>query len=399
MVYVALATYNAWPNIDAAMHGGDGALKAAATAFLQYIFACGVAISSVASAREKGGQVAVLVFMLVNGYFAYDAASHRHDEAHTTISRKDTINEELGQKKERRKAIGDNFERVSEKQLEEAEHKRDVAEKRCLTCANTRAAQKEVDRLGGLRTKTKDADDLDKAITKLNTELKALKDTGDSDGNLAKITGGNATTLSTAITLLIALAVELANKYLPYWMFRFIAGGLGYPQSSPYEQRKAEKAADKARKVREAEEAEARRREAEARASAEAEEMARAEAEARAAAAAEEKAKAERAAKREAYKTREKGDPETIGRWLNSKRVVQSPDRVSPTTLAYDDYAADCRARGETPVSKRGPAFVTELRKRGFEVREVGNGRRFEIHGLALASHAERPGLRIVSSR
>jgi hypothetical protein len=54
VVYVALATYNAWPNIDAAMQGGDGCLKAAATAFLQYIFACGVAISSVASAREKG---------------------------------------------------------------------------------------------------------------------------------------------------------------------------------------------------------------------------------------------------------------------------------------------------------------------------------------------------------
>ena len=88
MVYVALATYNAWPNIDAAMHGGDGALKAAATAFLQYVFACGVAISSVASAREKGGQVAVVVFMLVNGYFAYDASSHRHPSKNNGILRK-----------------------------------------------------------------------------------------------------------------------------------------------------------------------------------------------------------------------------------------------------------------------------------------------------------------------
>ena len=106
-VYFALATMNAWPNIDAALHGGDGATKAAAMVFVQYIFAFIVAISSVASAHEKGGQVAVLVFMLVNGYFAYDASSHRHDEAHTMISRKAIVEAELAESERKRKALGD----------------------------------------------------------------------------------------------------------------------------------------------------------------------------------------------------------------------------------------------------------------------------------------------------
>ena len=79
-VYFALATMNAWPNIDSAMHGDP---KAAAMAFVQYTFAFIVAISSGAWAHEKGGQIAVLVFMTVNAYFAYDATSHRHDEAHS----------------------------------------------------------------------------------------------------------------------------------------------------------------------------------------------------------------------------------------------------------------------------------------------------------------------------
>src|SRR6516162_9709141 len=78
VIYIALATMNAWPNIEAALHGGDGSGKAAAMAFVQFTFAFIVAISPVASGHEKGGQIAVLVFMTVNAYFAYDAASHRH---------------------------------------------------------------------------------------------------------------------------------------------------------------------------------------------------------------------------------------------------------------------------------------------------------------------------------
>jgi hypothetical protein len=137
-------------------------------------------------------------------------------------------------------------------------------------------------------------------------------------------------------------------------------------------------------------EAEARRHEAEARRAAEAEARAKAEAE--------EKAQAERAAKREARKMREKPKPETVETWL-STRVVDSPGNVLPATAAHDDYAADCRARGETPVSKRGPQFVAELRKLGLDVRERGSRKRAEIHGLALAPHAAGGGLRIVSSR
>ena len=60
-VYFAVATMNAWPNLDAALQGDH---KAAAMAFVQYTFAFIVAISPVASAHEKGGQAAVLVFML-----------------------------------------------------------------------------------------------------------------------------------------------------------------------------------------------------------------------------------------------------------------------------------------------------------------------------------------------
>ena len=217
--------------------------------------------------------------------------------------------------------------------------------------------------------------------------------------------GGNAAMLSTAITLLIALGVELANKYLPYWMFRFIAGGLGYPQSSPYEQRNAQKAAEKARKAQEAEEAEARRREAEARlreaearAAAEAEARRAVEAEARAVAEAQEKAKAERAAKRAEAKAREKGDPETVAQWTNSNSVILGPSHVTSQNEAYDNYAADARAHGQVPVAG-GRWFADELRKLGFEVRDKGGKRGSEIVGLALAPHAARGGLRVVSSR
>jgi hypothetical protein len=399
VVYVALATMNAWPNLDAALQGDH---KAAAIAFVQYTFAFIVAISSVASAHEKGGQVAVIVFMLVNGYFAYDASSHRHDEAHTTISRKAIVEAELAENEKKRAKLGE-FERVSGKQVEDAEHKRDVAEeaKDCWTCSKaTRAARAQaakdaqagLDRLMPLRTRTEEADNLDKAIVSARAELKAFKATGDSDNSLASMAGANAATLTTSITLLLALGIELANKYGPYWTFRFLIGGLGYHQSSPYERRKAQKAAEKARKAREVEEAEARRREAEARLAAEFE--------ARAAAEAEEKAKAARSAKRVEAKTREAADPATVKKWVDSNQTVLSHGHVTEVPVAYKNYAADCRAHGETPVAK-GRWFIDELRKLGLDVRErSAGGRRFDIHGLAL-SHAARPAaaLRVVSSR
>jgi hypothetical protein len=396
VVYVALATMNAWPNLDAALHGDH---KAAAMAFVQYTFAFIVAISSVASAHEKGGQVAVLVFMLVNGYFAYDASSHRHDEAHTTISRKAIVETELAENEKKRAKLGD-FERVTADQIAEAKRKRNDTEeaKDCWACShatrNARAqaakdAQTALDRLLPLRTRTEDADNLDKAIVQARAELKTFKATGDSDNSLASMAGANAATLTTTITLLLALGIELANKYGPFWTYRFLVGGLGYPQASPHEVRKAQKAAEKARKAREAEEAETRRREADARLAAEVE--------ARAAAEAEEKARDERAAKRAEAKTRETGDPETVKAWLNSKRTVLSPGHVLPLPAAYVDYAADCKTHGETPVA-RGRYFADELRKLGLDVRERGNRKRFEVHGLALASHPAGR-LRVVSSR
>ena len=221
------------------------------------------------------------------------------------------------------------------------------------------------------------------------------------DNSLASMAGTNSKTLATAITLLIALGIELANKYGPFWTFRFIAGGLGYSQASPYEIRKAQKAAEKARKAREAEEAEERRREAEEREK-ERQRLAEArfaqELEARAAADAEEKAKAARKAKRSEAETREKGDPETVKSWVNSKRVILGPSHVISQTEAYADYAADCRAHGQAPVTK-GRWFADELRKLGLEVRETKPGsKRFDIYGLAL-SRVDRPALRVVSSR
>ena len=182
---------------------------------------------------------------------------------------------------------------------------------------------------------------------------------------------------------MLALGIELANKYGPYWTFRFLIGGLGYPQPSPYERKKAQKAAEKARKAREAAEAEARFE---------------AELEARVAADAEEKARTERAAKRAAAKAREQGDPETVKSWLSSKRVVHAPGNVLPLPAAYIDYAADCKTHGETPVA-RGRCFAETLRKLGLNVEEQGNRKRFNVHGLALSSQASGSGLRLAYSR
>ena len=240
-----------------------------------------------------------------------------------------------------------------------------------------------------LRTKTEDADNLDKSILQARAELKTFKATGDSDNSLASMAGANAATLTTTITLLLALGIELANKYGPFWTYRFLIAGLGYSQPSPHEVRKAQKAAEKARKAREAEEAEMRRLAAEARRAADAE--------ARAMAEAEEATKAKRSAKREEAKTREAGDTATVKAWLNSKRVIHSPENVLSLPAAYADYEADCRAHDETPVA-RGRWFADELRKHGVDVRERGNRKRFEVHGLALSQTA-RPALRVVSSR
>ena len=96
-----------------------------------------------------------------------------------------------------------------------------------------KGAQAALDRLLPLRARTEEADNLDKAIVQARAEVKAFKATGDSDNSLASMPGANAATLSTAITLLLALGIELANKYGPYWTFRFLIGGLGYPQPRP----------------------------------------------------------------------------------------------------------------------------------------------------------------------
>lgn len=148
--------------------------------------------------------------------------------------------------------------------------------------------------------------------------------------------------------------------------------------------------AEKARKAREAEEAEERRRETEARFAAELE--------ARAAADAEAKTKANRATKRAEAKTKEKGDPETVEQWANSKNVILGPSHVVPQSAAYDDYAADCKAHNQKPIAK-GRWFADELRKLGFEVRYCPREKRAKVYGLALSSPAARVGLRVVSSR
>lgn len=126
---------------------------------------------------------------------------------------------------------------------------------------------------------------------------------------------------------------------------------------------------------------------------AEAEERRKAEAEARI----EAEAKAERAAKRAEAKTRAKGDPATVERFVNSNQVTCGPSHVVSQSEVYDVYAADCEAHGVAPMAK-GRWFADELRKLGFEVRDRGGKRGSEIHGLAL-SHADRPALRVVSSR
>ena len=74
------------------------------------------------------------------------------------------------------------------------------------------------------------------------------------------------------------------------------------------------------------------------------------------------------------------------------------PGHVLELPAAYENYAADCRSHGETPVA-RGRRFAEELRKLGIDVRERGNRKRFDIHGMALASRTGRERFRVVSSR
>jgi hypothetical protein len=186
-----------------------------------------------------------------------------------------------------------------------------------------------------------------------------------------------------------AIGVEVLAAFGPAALLGLLLRGSSAP--SPYEVRKAQKAADKARKARELEEEEERRRASASRRAAELE--------AKAAADAEAKAKVDRAAKRAEAKTREKGDPETVGKWLNEGGVVQVAGNIILLSAAHEKYDAYCRARGEKPVSK-GRDFGAELRKLGIEVRE--RAKRTEVVGLAIFSAskpANRGGLRIAFSR
>ena len=82
-----------------------------------------------------------------------------------------------------------------------------------------------------LRKKTEDAEKLEDALIKGKAEPKTFKATGDLDTSLASMAGANAATLTTSITLLLALGIELANKYRPlldvpfsHWRARLSSG-------------------------------------------------------------------------------------------------------------------------------------------------------------------------------
>ena len=155
--------------------------------------------------------------------------------------------------------------------------------------------------------------------------------------------------------------------------------------------------ADKAEERRVAEKARKARKWKRRRASGQAEARFAAELEARAVADAEAKAKVNRSTKRAEAKAKEKGDPETVEQWANSKNVILGPSHVVPQSAAYDDYAADCKAHGQTPTAKVAGLPMncgSSVSRSHLSQREARQGVR--LGTLVTCGSA---GLRVVSSR
>jgi hypothetical protein len=255
---LAISSYNVVPTIRRA---ADGEVAAIGLAAVQIAFTIILAvIPFVPGWTADTRKVLTLAFMVGNGYFAFEIAGHRHDGERTATNQHNAIVKELGEKQEALKALG-NFKPADDYEVAYAENAAKVAdadkaaarasvidakaklaecERRCGALENevkrleseakqknadAKAAHDELKRLSGLRTLTKQAAPISARIDELQKQVDGEK--------FVSVTGSNTETGRTIEALLIALLIELGNRFGPEAIFKFIFFVAGFPLVLP----------------------------------------------------------------------------------------------------------------------------------------------------------------------
>ena len=255
---LAISSYNVVPTLRRA---ADGDVAAIGLAAVQIAFTIILAvIPFVPGWSADTRRLLTLAFMIGNGYFAFEISGHRHDGERTAQNQHQAIVDELTAKKAELQRLGA-FTVTDDYQVTYAENAAKVAEadkaaartsvktekdklpeceRKCGTLereiqrlegeakqkdAEAKAAHDELQKLSGWRTLTKQAAPISARIDELQVKL-------DNEQYVTE-TGSSTETGRTIEALLIALLIELGNRFGPEALFKFIFFAAGFPLVLP----------------------------------------------------------------------------------------------------------------------------------------------------------------------
>src|SRR5271157_5465727 len=254
---LAISSYNVLPTLNRAIHGEVAAIG---LAVVQIAFTVILAIIPFVPGWDAGTRRWLTVaFMLVNGYFAYENAGHRHDGERTANKQHEAIVAELAAKQDALKKLGD-FTVTEDSQIEIARKNADTADadktvaKTSVNAARTqlaggcdtpkkckviedevkraeaeakqkdedaRKAHEELQRLSGWRTLTKKAEPINTRVDELQRAL--------DQEHVVSDTSSKSEAVRTIEALFIAAVIELGNRFGPEGIFKFIFFASGVP--------------------------------------------------------------------------------------------------------------------------------------------------------------------------
>ena len=244
---LAISSYNVVPTIRRAI---DGDVPAIGLAAVQISFTIILAvIPFVPGWSTDTRKLLTLAFMLGNGWFAYEIAGHRHDGERTANNQHNAIQAELNDKKDERSRLGDfkatdDYEvvfaqdavRAADLSASAAHTSVNAASTQLATCvkrctaligevkrldgeakqkdSEARTAHDELQRISGLRTLTAKAAPINARIDKLQKKL--------NEEQFVSDTASTSETARTFEAALIAILIELGNRFGPEAIFKFL---------------------------------------------------------------------------------------------------------------------------------------------------------------------------------
>jgi hypothetical protein len=185
-------------------------IKSSATMLPQIFFAIGLAIIPfVPGWGVKTRWGLTIVFMLVNGLFAFENSFHRHDGERSARNQRQIWTAQLEEKSLSRRQLGV-VKPTDEMQVEAAKKAVEIAERNKY---GVKAAQDKLLEISALRAQAKEAEKLDAEINALNGKLaekEIVTDTTSSEP------------METKKAALFAFSIELGNRYIPEGIFRVL---------------------------------------------------------------------------------------------------------------------------------------------------------------------------------